>query len=155
MGSSKAPINQIQFSRIIILILLLSVSIIFIHTSEVQGLVYSDEKIEVSVDQSRTLSVSYIYPEGEWSKELPGVVVFHGYSSSKEMMCPVAKLLAKSGFAVLTVDLQGHGQSTGKLGEDGDNSLSNDGLAAVEYLRAKNEVNSSIIGPIAFIYSMI
>ena len=136
---------------IIIVIVLIVLSTIGFNLSETNGLTVSAEKIEVNIVNQRTLSSTYVYPTGDWDAELPGVGVFHGFSSSKEMMWPIVKILARNGFAVLSVDLQGHGQSTGSLGEDGDsefssNSLANDGITAVAFLRSQKEVNSTIIG---------
>lgn len=136
---------------IIAIIVLIVISTIGFSLSETSGLIVSTEKIDVNIVNQRTLSATYVYPTGDWNEELPGVVVFHGFSSSKEMMWPIVKILARNGFAVLSVDLQGHGQSTGSLGEDGDSqfsikSLANDGMKAVEFLRSQKEVNSTIIG---------
>lgn len=136
---------------IIAIIVLIVISTIGFSLSETSGLIVSTEKIDVNIVNQRTLSATYVYPTGDWNEELPGVVVFHGLSSSKEMMWPIVKILARNGFAVLSVDLQGHGQSTGSLGEDGDSqfsikSLANDGMKAVEFLRSQKEVNSTIIG---------
>jgi dienelactone hydrolase len=157
--SSNTLNNLIIFSElmkkiklgIIVIIVLIVISTIGFNLSETDGLTVSAEKFEVNIVNQRTLSATYVYPTGEWDAELPGVVVFHGFSSSKEMMWPIVKILARNGFAVLSVDLQGHGQSTGSLGEDGDsdfssNSLANDGITAVGFLRSQKEVNTTLIG---------
>jgi pimeloyl-ACP methyl ester carboxylesterase len=41
------------------------------------------------------------------------VVLLHGYGLSKESMAPWALALAQEGYRVITVDLRGHGESTG------------------------------------------
>ncbi|HEU0008330.1 MAG TPA: alpha/beta fold hydrolase [Verrucomicrobiae bacterium] len=41
------------------------------------------------------------------------ILVLHGYGMMKESMAPWAFVLAQAGFRVVTVDLRGHGQSTG------------------------------------------
>lgn len=78
------------------------------------------------------------------SSPLPGTVVFHGFSGSKEMMRPFTELLARLGIITVTVDQQGHGLSEGKLGDlDDDDGLALDGVKVVEYLRALPDVDSS------------
>ena len=41
------------------------------------------------------------------------IVVLHGYGMMKEAMAPWGFLLAQAGFRVLSIDLRGHGRSTG------------------------------------------
>ncbi len=45
-----------------------------------------------------------------------GVVVSHGYGSSKEEWLGAAAYLAEAGFAVLVIDLRGHGENTTPIG---------------------------------------
>ena len=81
-------------------------------------------------------------PEGNHAAHsLPAVAVFHGFTASKEMMRPFIEGLARVGFVVIAIDQQGHGHSTGNLREDGENSLRNDGVAVVAYLRGLSSVD--------------
>ena len=89
---------------IIIIIILIVISTIGFNLSETNGLTISAEKIEVNIFNQRTLSATYVYPTGDWTSELPSMVVFHGFSSSKEMMWPIVKILARNGFAILSAD---------------------------------------------------
>jgi pimeloyl-ACP methyl ester carboxylesterase len=41
------------------------------------------------------------------------VILLHGYGMTKESMAPWALMLAQAGYRTITVDLRGHGQSTG------------------------------------------
>jgi dienelactone hydrolase len=79
---------------------------------------------------------------------VPGVVLCHGISGSKEMMSQIALELARNGFVAVMVDLVGHGDSGGSLGGFGfdpkDKTL---GVGdAVQYLIEQDYVNSSAIG---------
>ncbi|HEX6122997.1 MAG TPA: alpha/beta fold hydrolase [Ktedonobacterales bacterium] len=49
-----------------------------------------------------------VRPEGERSR--PGVLVQHGYGSSKEEVLPIALMLASCGFVTLVPDAWGHGE---------------------------------------------
>ena len=58
----------------------------------------------------------------------PLVVVAHGYSADRQIMSPMARSLARAGYAVLTFDFRGHGSNTapfqGDLRRDFDAVLS-------------------------------
>jgi dienelactone hydrolase len=47
--------------------------------------------------------------------EAPGVVLAHGISNSKESVTGIGLELAKHGYVTLSMDLMGHGRSSGKL----------------------------------------
>jgi len=79
---------------------------------------------------------------------VPGIVLCHGISGSKEMMSQIALELAKNGFVAVTIDLVGHGESGGSFGGFGfdpvDKTL---GVStAVQYLIEKDYIDSSMIG---------
>ncbi len=71
---------------------------------------------------------------GEWSQ---GIVVCHGFGSSKERHAEFGQMAAKAGFAVLALDLRGHGESGGEL----DANVFNDIAAGLLYLQNRPEVN--------------
>lgn len=78
-------------------------------------------------------------------EQVPGVVLSHGISGSKEMMNGLGLELAKNGFVVVCVDLVGHGDSEGTFGnQDMDPTL---GMKdAVEYVSELDFVDSSKVG---------
>jgi dienelactone hydrolase len=76
---------------------------------------------------------------------VPGIVIAHGISESKDMMSNLGLELSTRGFVVLCLDLIGHGQSEGTVG-DGLNEPSFGVTTAVQYLKAQQFVNSSAIG---------
>lgn len=48
----------------------------------------------------------------DMSKKAPAVILLHMYRSDRSAWLPLVPELEKAGFAVLTIDLRGHGQST-------------------------------------------
>jgi pimeloyl-ACP methyl ester carboxylesterase len=56
-----------------------------------------------------------IYKPKEIIEEAPGVVLAHGISNSKESLTGIGLELAKHGYITLSIDLMGHGRSSGKL----------------------------------------
>src|SRR6266508_4128806 len=60
-----------------------------------------------------------------------GVVVCPGYGSSKEQMLGIATAVAEKGFAVLTVDMCGHGENTAPIGP----AMRDEMEAAVAYVK--------------------
>jgi uncharacterized protein len=68
--------------------------------------------------------------------DAPGVVVLHGIFASRQGYAPQAAWLAQQGFAVLTVDLRGHGGS-GDAAHSFGLAESRDARAAFDWLKAK------------------
>ncbi len=77
----------------------------------------------------------------------PAVVLIHGFMADRMLMSALARRLAENGYAVLAIDLNGHGENpnpfTGGVGEAG--SLRDDVKEAVDYLRASPFVDGSRI----------
>lgn len=74
---------------------------------------------------------------------VPGVVILHGISSSREFMRDRIALFSDAGFAVLAIDLRGQGESTGEntLGE----LESQDALTAADWLAQQPGVDGTAI----------
>lgn len=88
-------------------------------------------------------SAGSLYTPSTADGGLPGVVLAHGISTSREVMSGMALEMARGGVAALTIDLDGHGASGGSLG-GGDPSLGV--LAAMEYLKAHRLVDGGRLG---------
>ncbi|MGI5837745.1 MAG: alpha/beta hydrolase [Chloroflexota bacterium] len=99
--------------------------------------------VSVSIPNGYIHLAGHLYlPEGESdNSKSPGVAVCHGLGSQKENHADFARLLQARGFAVLTFDLRGHGESEGEL----DDGVTSDLPAAVEYLAGRPEVDPSRI----------
>jgi dienelactone hydrolase len=75
----------------------------------------------------------------------PAIVLAHGISESKEMMSNLGLELARRGYVVLCLDLPGHGNSDGTIGQA--NNEPDLGIqSAIDYLVSLQFVNSSAIG---------
>ena len=72
----------------------------------------------------------------------PAVLVSHGYINTREMQSPFAIELARRGFVVLAMDMEGHGYSGGAVFEDRDLG----GPAALRYLQSLPYVDKTNIG---------
>ncbi|MFL5732409.1 MAG: alpha/beta hydrolase [Chloroflexia bacterium] len=77
-------------------------------------------------------------PRDEW---VSGIIVCHGFGSCKENYAAFGELASSMGFAVLVMDLRGHGESGGAV----DGNIFNDVAAAHVYLQSRSEVNPTSI----------
>ncbi|HEV3478434.1 MAG TPA: alpha/beta fold hydrolase [Gaiellaceae bacterium] len=85
-------------------------------------------------------------PAGGW----PAVLVLHGLGGTRGSVSDVAeRVLAPYGYAVLTVDARGHGESGGQSTLVGARELA-DYAAALAWLRARPGISDSRIGAIGF-----
>ena len=77
----------------------------------------------------------------------PVVVLAHGISSDRAILSGLARRLAGSGFAVLTLDLRGHGENRNRfpVGRGRADSFAPDFAAAVDFLRTSPLVDGSRI----------
>ncbi|MGO9449823.1 MAG: dienelactone hydrolase family protein [Candidatus Binataceae bacterium] len=76
----------------------------------------------------------------------PGVVLVHGFSGDREIMSALARWIAQNGYAVLAIDVRGHGANRNPF----DNgfarpSLRPDVKAAVDFMRQSDRVDGSKI----------
>ena len=77
----------------------------------------------------------------------PAVVLIHGFMADRKLMSVLARRLAENGYAVLAIDVNGHGENSnpfgGGVGDAG--SLREDVKQAVDYLRSSPFVDGSRI----------
>jgi pimeloyl-ACP methyl ester carboxylesterase len=60
----------------------------------------------------------FVAPEG--ASDLPGVIVAHGFSGSKQLMLGYGYTLARAGYGVMLLDFAGHGANGQPLDSEGD-----------------------------------
>lgn len=107
-------------------------------TLEVRTVSIPDGSIQLSGLLYQPNSASSTHPS-------PAIIIAHGIGGSKEMMSGIGLELAKQGFAVLCLDLLGHGGSGGTV-EEGTDEPSFGVLSGLHYLRSRPFVNASAIG---------
>src|ERR1700687_3690906 len=73
------------------------------------------------------------------------VVLIHGFMADRQMMSVLARRIAQNGYAVLAIDVQGHGENRNPLGIGPvtADALDNDVKQAVDFLRAYPMVDGS------------
>lgn len=100
------------------------------------------EDVRIPGDKGTVISALVYTPPGATAgRPAPAVLVSHGYINTREMQSAFAIELARRGFVVLSMDMSGHGYSTGIVG-------TNDfgGPAALRYLKALPQVDRGNIG---------
>jgi predicted acyl esterase len=85
-------------------------------------------------------------PAGGW----PGILLLHGLGATRASMNEIAEqFLAPQGYAVLTVDARGHGESGGVSTLSGAREVA-DYATALQYLRLRPGVSDSRVGALGF-----
>ncbi|MHA1332358.1 MAG: alpha/beta hydrolase, partial [Candidatus Hodarchaeales archaeon] len=135
----------IQSKKIMVFLL-----VSFILTSTVSASIFNTNYGTLSVksisimDDSIKLSGTLYKPiKASENNIMPAVICLHGFMNAKTTLSGVALELARRDFVTLALDAVGHGNSQGGLGGD-DPTLGL--LAAINYVRSLNYVNSSSIG---------
>lgn len=90
-----------------------------------------------------SLAGTLVIPAG--NQKHPAIVLFHG-SGPQSRILFMAHWFADQGFATLTYDKRGVGESTGNFRVVPFMDLCDDGLAAVAYLKSRKEIDAMQIG---------
>jgi uncharacterized protein len=90
-----------------------------------------------------TLAGTLVLPAG--SGQHPAVVLFHGSGAQKRDLF-TARWFADQGIAALAYDKRGVGESPGNFRAVPFMELCDDGLAAIEYLKSRKEIDTKHIG---------
>ncbi|MEM7311398.1 MAG: dienelactone hydrolase family protein [Planctomycetota bacterium] len=115
--------------------------------------------VEIKTKDSLKLRASYFEPKKK-TQLAPGAILVHDTGSSRAELMDVGERLHKTGFAVLVLDLRGHGESAqdetdwAKLDDDGRKRLwalaVRDLEAASGWLRDRKEVHSTNLNLVGF-----
>jgi pimeloyl-ACP methyl ester carboxylesterase len=123
------------------LVLILAGSLLAHAIQTSGGVTLSD--VRFAGDRGETLSGLIYQPKSATlAHPAPGVLVSHGYINTREMQSPFAIELARRGFVVLAMDMEGHGYSSGAVFKDRDLG----GPAALRYLQSLPYVDKTNIG---------
>ena len=76
----------------------------------------------------------------------PGVIFFHGMTSSERGYIPIAQRLAKKGIVAMTLSLRGHGSSEGDFNKLTVNDAVVDGFSAYDFFLQQDFVDKKRIG---------
>jgi dienelactone hydrolase len=136
--------------REIILFFILVILIPFGCLAQPEG-----ERVKLKTEDGFTIIGTYYVPAGE---KLPSLILLHMLGRTRSDWEQFAKRLKKEGYAVLSIDLRGHGESTDQKGKDRSyrdfseeewRDTVKDIQAATKFLRRKKEIDPdkiSIIG---------
>ncbi|MEK7570987.1 MAG: alpha/beta fold hydrolase [Patescibacteria group bacterium] len=102
------------------------------------------EKIQFLVDGQK-ISGTYFEPSPSRQK-FPGVIFFHGMTSSQKNYLPLAQKLTEQGIAGLSIDLRGHGASEGDFAKLTIADGVRDGLTAYDFLANQKGIDTERIG---------
>jgi esterase/lipase len=79
-------------------------------------------------------------------QSFPGVIIFHGMTSSEDGYIPLAAKLAEHGIAGLAISMRGHGESEGDFNSSTVAEAINDALAAYDFLAQQSGIDANRMG---------
>jgi alpha-beta hydrolase superfamily lysophospholipase len=94
---------------------------------------------DIRIPGSTTLAAKLYVPKAEGP--FPAILLCHGFASCKEEYMALPHALCQKGFAVLTFDFSGHGESTGPRGYVSEHSHLDDTLRAYQTLIDRPEID--------------
>jgi dienelactone hydrolase len=117
------------------------------------------ERVQLTTEDKLSLVAAFYAPKDQKQKS-PGAVLVHDAGGSRADLEPLAVRLQKQGFAVLTVDLRGHGESATaesdwkKANEETRlrewSLATRDVKAAAEYMRGREIVQSTNLSLVGY-----
>ncbi|UNQ73498.1 alpha/beta hydrolase family protein [Infirmifilum sp. NZ] len=95
-----------------------------------------------------------VFKPAQASGRLPAVIVVHGLGASSDTMNAISTELARNGVLVLALNYRGHDGSEGGVNYIGDPiaapNISNDLVASLNYLLARDDVDAKRIGVVGY-----
>ncbi len=105
------------------------------------------ERVHFYSEGSRLAAILYLPDAASESEKRPGIVLCHGFTGIKELILPqYAGAFAEAGFAALTFDYRGFGESDGQRGRLLWYEQVEDIRNAITYLSTRQEVHPGRIG---------
>lgn len=105
------------------------------------------KKISISIGQE-IITGTLHFPQ-ELKEKNPSIIFIHGWTSNEDGYQPRAKALSDAGYICLTINLRGHGTSSGELEGYSREDHLEDSIAAYDFLTAQTNIdrgNISIVG---------
>jgi esterase/lipase len=87
-----------------------------------------------------------LWKPAEIKNKVPGVIFFHGMTSSEKGYIPIAERLSKLGICAMTLSIRGHGESDGDFSKLTVKNAICDGLNAYDFLVKHSFVDNNKIG---------
>jgi predicted acyl esterase len=113
--------------------------------SPAQALTKQDLRLTMS-DGAQLAATLYLPDGAPPAQGWPAIMAFHGLGQTRASLAPAAEtVFAPSGYAVLTVDARGHGQSGGLNDLDGPRSIA-DVRELYQWLAARPDVSDTAVG---------
>ncbi|MEO6710371.1 MAG: alpha/beta fold hydrolase [Planctomycetota bacterium] len=116
-------------------------------------------KVTLHTEDKLSLTATYFAPRDSKQKA-PGALLVHGAGGTRADLQPLAQRLQKAGFAVLALDLRGHGDSASaeldwkKLDKEAQTRnwafMSRDVKAGVEYLTSQSGVHTMTVSLVGY-----
>ncbi|MEK7615798.1 MAG: alpha/beta fold hydrolase [Patescibacteria group bacterium] len=95
--------------------------------------------------QGQRIDGTLFIPE-QGGKKLPGVIFFHGLTSSENRYLEFAELLSQNGIVALTVNMRGHDTSEGDPDVLKIHDTVSDGMATYDFLVGQEQVDPNRVG---------
>ena len=115
--------------------------------SEASGSTAAKQDLSVAMDDGVSIAATLYVPDGATpTGGWPAIVFLHGLSGNRQQMNALVEGYGfTNGYAVLTFDARGHGQSGGLVGIDGPREVA-DIRAIRDWLAARGDVSDTRIG---------
>ncbi len=93
-----------------------------------------------------TIRGTLVMPGADYNRPVPGVIIFHGMTSSEKGYVPLAQSLAGHGIAGLAVSMRGHGRSDGDFHKETVEAALVDAVSAYDFLVSWPGIDTDRIG---------
>ena len=130
-------------------IIILTFFVIFLNCGNVFGANYATKDYKVITQDKFTICATLSYPKAKEITDFPTVVLLHSIGYNSEWWGDLPNDLLERGYAVLTIDLRGHGKSVynAKLVRTSWSSLTNkayakypdDVITVINYVKKENK----------------
>lgn len=101
---------------------------------------FAKQIVTIECDDGYRLAGDYLR-RGQSRGKLPGILFIHGLGENRRAWYPLSIHLAGRGYAILTVDLRGHGENPGQMGNP---AKTQDELSPEDFLMMSRDIRNCI-----------